>query len=573
VAEFNSPGIQTYTIGTSGTYDISADGAQGGASTAASGGFGAAVAGDVYLETGTKLEVVTGGEGGSAPGAGGGGGGSFVIETYNGTIAVDTILAVAGGGGGAAYFDGGGGGGVSPTGGNGRGISGGAGGTNGAAGHGGFLGIGVGGGGGGGFTGGGPAENGAVAGNSFSGGSGSSSGLGGEGGVGGGGGGNFLAGGGGGGFGGGGGGGLGFGGGGGGSYLDASLVTHGVESAAANDGNGSVTINAVCYVSGTRILTERGEVAVENLTVGDRVVTASRAHRPVRWLGHRRVDCARHPEPSAVWPICIQAGAFAQGLPARDLWVSPGHSILVDGVLIQAEKLVNGASITQVPLTSVEYWHVELDSHDILLAEGLPAESYLDTGNRTGFFNNGGSYVEAHPDFKPKHWAETCVPLVLDGPEIHQAKAQLLARAQLLGYVLTAEDSDAHILADGRRIEALRLGEGRLLFMLPEASTTIELRCRSFVPAHTDAKSHDQRTLGLCVRRLRIDAIDVTLDDEAAFSAGWHELERSTDGRPHRWTHARASLPAGTQLVVIDMAFPNRHCWAKPATEALAFCG
>ena len=87
----------------------------------------------------------------------------------------------------------------------------------------------------------------------------------------------------------------------------------------------------------------------------------------------------------------------------------------------------------------------------------------------SGFFNNGGSYVEAHPDFKPKHWAETCVPLVLDGPEIHQAKAQLLARAQLLGYVLTAEDSDAHILADGRRIEALRLGEGRLLFMLPEA--------------------------------------------------------------------------------------------------------
>jgi hypothetical protein len=280
------------------------------------------------------------------------------------------------------------------------------------------------------------------------------------------------------------------------------------------------------------------------------------------------VDCAHHPQPSAIWPIRIQPGAFAQNVPARDLWVSPGHSILVDGVLIQAEQLVNGATIVQVPLASVEYWHVELDSHDILLAEGLAAESYLDTGNRAGFFNSGGTYLEAHPDFKPKHWAETCVPLVLDGPEIHQAKTQLLARVQALGYEMITEDSDAHIIADGRRIEALRLGERRLAFMLPKALATIELSCRSFVPAHTDAKSQDQRALGLCVKRLQIDASDVALDDEAAFSTGWHALERSSDGRQHRWTHARTPLPAGTRLIIIDVAFPSL-CWAKPASEVL----
>ena len=571
MANFSSgtPGIHTYTIGTTGTYDITDDGAQGGAALIAdkSGGAGAAVGGDIVLQAGTKLEIVVGGEGVNGEGGGGGGGGSFVIETHNGTGAVDIILAVAGGGGGGGENLGGGSGRTGPTGGHGGGAPGGAGGTKGAGGQGGFSG-----GGGGGFTGGSGASMansdqagpGTVAGNTFNGGAGGS--FGGGGGVGGGGGGSILGGGGGGGYGGGGGGGSGGGGGGGGSYLDTALVT-GSETAGVHSGNGLVTLEPVCYVAGTRVLTERGEVAVENLAVGDRVVTASGTHRPVRWLGHRRVDCSRHPEPSAVWPIRIQAGAFAQGLPARDLWVSPGHSILVDGVLIQAEKLVNGATIVQVPSESVEYWHVELESHDILLAEGLAAESYLDTGNRAGFFNNGGSYLEAHPDFKPKHWAETCVPLVLDGPKIHQAKAQLLTRAQALGYVIT-EDSDAHIIANGRRIEALRLGERRLAFVLPEAMTTIELSSRSFVPAHTDAKSDDHRALGLCVKRLQIDASDVALDDEAAFSSGWHALERCSDGRQHRWTHARTPLPAGTRLIIIDVASPSL-CWAKPASEAL----
>jgi len=582
VANFSSgtPGIHTYTIGTSGTYDITADGAQGGADGRPDqfGGAGASVGGDVYLQEGTQLEIVVGGEGGGGGflSAGGGGGGSFVIEVGGSSISDDTILAVAGGGGGGGGFGDGGGGRTGPTGGNGgtfySSSGGGAGGAQGAAGQGGNTY----GGGGGGFTGGVGAHSangyhpgpGAVTGQTFSGGAGGRF-SGGGGGAGGGGGGGLSGGGGGGGYGGGGGGGLsggGGGGGGGGSYLDTALVT-GSETANVHSGNGLVTIEAVCYVAGTRMLTDRGEVAVEHLTVGDLVVTASGAQRPVRWLGSRRVDCLRHPEPSAIWPIRIQTGAFAQALPARDLWVSPGHSIFVEGVLIQAEKLVNGATITQVPLASVEYWHVELDSHDILLAEGLAAESYLDTGNRAGFFNNGGTHLEAHPDFKPKHWAETCVPLVLDGPEIPKARAQLLARAQTLGYEIT-EDADAHIIANGRRIEALRLGERRLAFVLPEAMTTIELSCRSFVPAHTHAKSDDQRALGLCVKRLQIDASDVALDDEAAFSTGWHALERSSDGRQHRWTHARTPLPAGTRLIIIDVAFPSL-CWAKPASEVL----
>ncbi len=181
--------------------------------------------------------------------------------------------------------------------------------------------------------------------------------------------------------------------------------------------------NAPCYGRGTRILTERGEIAVENLRVGDLAVTASGVLRPIVWIGHRRVDISRHPDPASVWPVRVSADAFGEGLPQRDLWLSPGHSVACDAALIPISCLLNGRSVVQIEQERVEYWHVELDAHDILLAEGMPAESYLDCGNRTGFAN-GGAFVEAHPDFRPKHWAETCLPMFNAGPQVAAAKAR-----------------------------------------------------------------------------------------------------------------------------------------------------
>jgi hypothetical protein len=584
MTEFTSAGIQTYTIGTSGTYDITADGAAGGSTLLGVGGSGAAVSGDVYLQAGTKLELVVGAEGGNSTlGGGGGGGGSFVIETYNGSATVDTILAVAGGGGGAGFEQTGGAANTSPTGGNGSGSTTQAlGGTNGAAGQGGYVG-----GGGGGFTGGAGWNNfrlnnggsGAVAGTTFAGGPAGADG--GSGGVGGGGGGTGIygyGGGGGGGYGGGGGGcvnpsygagGLAAGGGGG-SYLDTALVTNGVKSADANTGNGSVTIEPVCFLRGTRIRTVTGDKAVESLAVGERVLTADGQERPIRWIGTRGLDCTSHPKPNAVWPIRIQAEAFAPHLPARDLWVSPFHSILIEGVLVHAEKLVNGATIVQMPRERVEYWHVELESHDILLAEGLAAESYLDVGNRTSFVD-GGDYLEAHPDFLPQSVAEFCAPLVLQGPVIERAKAALLQRAQELGYALR-DDGGVHIMADGRRVEPVRLGEKRLAFLLPASASDIELRCRSFIPAHITAENGDQRSLGFCVARLQLDDAEVALEDEAQFLHGWHPLERNAQGESWRWSQERMELAANTRLVVIDLCHQGRY-WTQPQDQIVAMVG
>ena len=142
---------------------------------------------------------------------------------------------------------------------------------------------------------------------------------------------------------------------------------------------------AACYAAGTRILTLRGEVPVETLGAGDRVVTRSGASAPVVWTGHRHVDCRRHPRPADAWPVRIAADAFAPGRPHRDLWLSPDHAVHVDGMLVPAHALLNGVTIVQMPVDTVTYWHLELSRHDVVYAEGLPAESYLDTGNRAAF--------------------------------------------------------------------------------------------------------------------------------------------------------------------------------------------
>jgi antigen 43 len=151
-------------------------------------------------------------------------------------------------------------------------------------------------------------------------------------------------------------------------------------------GTGTDVIIVSCYAADARILTAQGEVAAGSLREGDLVATASGALKPVRWIGRSGIDLGQHPQPESAAPIRIRAGAFAPGLPYRDLLVSPDHSVLAADSLIPARYLVNGSTIVREPAAgTADYVHVEVDRHSILLAEGLPAESYLDTGNRAAF--------------------------------------------------------------------------------------------------------------------------------------------------------------------------------------------
>ena len=194
---------------------------------------------------------------------------------------------------------------------------------------------------------------------------------------------------------------------------------------AAADGS-LVLSQAPCFAAGTRIATPDGERAVEDLRAGDLVILAAGGSAAVRWVGHRRVELRRHPRPESARPVRLRAGCFGGGLPRRDLCLSPEHALFVDGVLIPAHVLVDGEGVVQEAWDQVTYHHVELDRHDILLAEGLPAESYLDTGNRQDFAN--GVLASLHPDFAPGDVAaEACAPLRLEGAVVEEVRARLRA--------------------------------------------------------------------------------------------------------------------------------------------------
>jgi len=199
----------------------------------------------------------------------------------------------------------------------------------------------------------------------------------------------------------------------------------------SNDGTDTtIALNVNCFAAGTRILTPGGEVPVEHIRVGDEVVTLRDPARPtakVIWTGRRAIDLMRAGNVQALWPVRIAAGAFGQGIPARDLRVSPHHAIYCDGALFEAISLVNGVSIVQEPeCRFVTYHHLEVEGHDVLLAEGLPAESYLDTGGRENF---EGQVMRLHPVFQAPAQAAFCAPMIREGAALVSLRAHLARRA------------------------------------------------------------------------------------------------------------------------------------------------
>lgn len=194
----------------------------------------------------------------------------------------------------------------------------------------------------------------------------------------------------------------------------------------------------VCFAAGTMIMTADGERRIETLRAGDLVVAASGQGarlKPVRWIGRREVNLGAHPRPDTVAPVLVMAGALGSGVPHRALCVSPDHALLVDGVLVPAKCLLDGETIRQLPARGrVTYFHVELDTHDIILADGAPVESYMDRGNR-GAFGNASAVQMLHADFTPKHLAGG-MPVVTEGPALEKARRFLASRRREAADVL-----------------------------------------------------------------------------------------------------------------------------------------
>ncbi|WP_454618227.1 Hint domain-containing protein [Bradyrhizobium cenepequi] len=195
----------------------------------------------------------------------------------------------------------------------------------------------------------------------------------------------------------------------------SSAVLAGCKGAAATDtpaqndpqrGNGHH-----CFGPGTLILTAHGEVPIEELAIGELVMTTN-GPLPVRWVGRRTIkrngQASWHP---SVMPIRVARFAINDQTPRRDLYLSQEHSLLVDGVLIPVKHLVNERSIAvhhdAKTSETIEYFCVKLDTHQVIFAEGTAAETFQYCGGQIDWDNLGdyqdlyGCEHEAMPAFAP----------------------------------------------------------------------------------------------------------------------------------------------------------------------------
>lgn len=262
-----------------------------------------------------------------------------------------------------------------------------------------------------------------------------------------------------------------------------------------SDGSGGTLItlggDLPCFARGTGLLSPHGYRAVESLRPGDPLITAAGARRAVRWIGRRVLDFGGGSLAQAR-PVLIRPGAFGPGVPLRPLRLSPLHCVYADGVLVPAKHLVNGATIIREPVSAMTYYHVEMDRHDVLLADGLPCESYFDNGNRGALYHEAGRRSPARRAFAPS---------VTGGARLAAIRRRLHGIALAAGYCLTYWPVLRAATAGGSVApEIIPDGHDRVArFAFPRPMDEVALFAQTHAPAETDPESEDQRELGVCI--------------------------------------------------------------------------
>ena len=302
----------------------------------------------------------------------------------------------------------------------------------------------------------------------------------------------------------------------------------------SQDSGTGTDVALLCFCAGTLIRTPHGDVPVETLQPGDIVLTARGEKQPLVWVGSGTVMVARGRR-SAATPVIVRKGALADNVPYADLRVTKGHALFLDDVLIPVEFLVNHRSIVwDDHATEVSVYHLEVAPHDVLLANGAPAESYRDDGNRWMFGNTNSRWeMDALP---------SCAPVVTGGAVVDAVWRRLLDRAGARPGLPLTNDPDLHLIADGERIDGITQDD-RIVFRLPRAPQTLRIVSRSGVPAELGL-ARDPRCLGVALRQLAViqgARIAVMNADDPSLAEGFHTYEPDSG---LRWTNGDAAVPA-----------------------------
>ncbi|CAI3951730.1 Hint domain-containing protein [Commensalibacter papalotli (ex Botero et al. 2024)] len=328
----------------------------------------------------------------------------------------------------------------------------------------------------------------------------------------------------------------------------------------ASDSTGNL-IYEVCFLAGSMIKTLEGEIAVEDIRIGDKILSFNWQQnkedvQSVRWVGNKtvKVNPTLHDD-EAGYPVRILKDAIAEGTPCKDLLITPEHCLFFNGKFTPARMFVNGYSIFyDYSITNYTYYHFETEEHSVIWANGVLTESYLDTGNQTQFSQHGDCAILIRPK-KPKTWGKDAgAPLMVDRSYVEPLYHTLLQRAIKMGLPMMQDknqlthDPDFHLITqDGLTIEPISHFQGRYIFPLPDENIkSVYLVSRTSRLNDIDGPFEDNRhELGISVGSIQIvsaayniQVINMTNHLTQDDLPGWHTLEQ----QPCRWTKGKALL-------------------------------
>ncbi len=328
----------------------------------------------------------------------------------------------------------------------------------------------------------------------------------------------------------------------------ASIVQDGSNGWIVED-NGTTT----CFLAGSMIRTPEGDVAVETLRLGSTVlafVNGEAVERTVTWAGRAHMVAKTGlSDAEAGYPVRIMKDALAEGVPYKDMLVTPEHCLFINGGFIPARMLVNGRSVVyDRTMSSYDYFHVETAEHSVIMADGMMTESYLDTGNRHSFRQNGTVVLLGG---RARNWNDdAAAPLVVSHEVVEPIFREIEARAINAGFENTSpapvltDDSGLHLVTStGQTLHQVRTANDRVMFMIPSDVTEVRLMSRTSRPSETVGPfMDDRRDLGVLVGEITLfdsgNTIRIDQHLTEAGLAGWDVQENIAA----RWTNGNAML-------------------------------
>ncbi|WP_255031730.1 Hint domain-containing protein [Acetobacter persici] len=329
------------------------------------------------------------------------------------------------------------------------------------------------------------------------------------------------------------------------------------------DGVNNIYSIQTCFLAGSMIRTPDGDVAVEDIQIGDEVIAFDWRNnqnitRPVVWVGKTRA--AVRPELSddeAGWPVRILKDAIADGVPYKDMLITAEHCLFFKDSFVPVRMLVNGVSIFyDKSITSYDYYHVETEQHSVIMADGMLTESYLDTGNRSSFRQEGkivtlrGAVKSWEGDAgAPLNVARSFVEPLYRALEWRENSASCSHSSAAQPELTT--DPDLHLVTEtGAIIRPMRQSAQNYNFMLPPETKSVRIVSRASRPSDVIGPFvDDRRFMGVAVGEINLQCAKqhhaITPHLQTEKPAGW-QADMGWDGVA--WTTGNAELPLGDYL-------------------------